>query len=122
MQGLQLYSYGEIIEKCDVNDKEIMKDILCKYELFKEEVEKQINNDSQKFIEINCNGHIYRNILLIYFWDKKIKLMKDKIKKIEYFKGYSSAVRIELDNEVYFINASIDDVKLANLMNDLFKI
>ncbi len=42
MQGLQLYSYGEIIEKCDVNDKEIIKDILCKYELFKEEVEKQI--------------------------------------------------------------------------------
>lgn len=120
MGDLKLNSYEDILEKCDEANIDIIRDIFKEYEIFKNEVENQINDETKEFIEIECNGHIYKHQLLIQFWDKKIKLMKKQIKKIEYFKNYTSAVRIELDNEVYFINASINDTKLAILMNEFF--
>ena len=65
------------------------------------------------FIKIKCNGIIYKTLVAFNFWNQEIKLMKKQIKKVEYFKGYTSAVRIELEHETYFINAVIDDRKLV---------
>lgn len=110
--GVELTSYEEIYDKCDIKDKETIKNIFNTYEIFRKEVEHQINDKNKDFIKITCNGIVYKKITSFNFWNREIKLMKNQIKKVEYFKGYTAAIRIELNNEVYFINAIVEDTKL----------
>lgn len=117
--NLHLNSNEEIIEKCDLKDREDIINILNEYESFKREVERQVNDASLDYIEITCKGHVNNKVTIMSFWNKDLKIAKNQIRKIEYFKGYCEAVRIELEFEVYFINDLVDDTKLIKYTHDV---
>ena len=82
--------------------------ILNEYEKFKNEIEEKIN-DSNDFIEIKCNASIYHGIINKQLRNQNIRIKKEDIKKVEYFKGYTSATRIETKEKIYFVNIVIND-------------
>jgi len=108
INDLKLDSNKEIIGKCDEKDKESLIQILNEYEKFKNEIEKKIN-DSNDFIEIKCNASIYNRIINEQLKNQNIRIKKEDIKKVEYFKGYTSATRIETEEKIYFVNIVIND-------------
>ena len=113
MSDLDLIANEKIIENAEDEDKEEIKRILTEYENFKKEVENQINDPKKNFLEIKCNWDVLKGSALISSkHQEEIKIPKGEIKKIEYFKGYTSAVRIELQHKVYFINAAVNDLAL----------
>lgn len=111
-----------IIDNCEIKDKSEIINILKNYEEFKEEVIQKIKDSTEK-IEIECNANFYTKHVNIQLRNKKIELMKNQIIKIEYFKGYATAIRIELVNGVYFINSVIENELLFkytyNILKDL---
>ena len=108
INGLKLDSNNEIIEKCDEKDKKSIILILNEYEKFKNEIEEKIN-DANDFIEIRCSANIYQGIINKQLRNQNIKIKKDDIIKVEYFKGYTSATRIETKEKIYFVNSVIND-------------
>lgn len=111
------------INNCEINDKTEIINILKDYKEFKEEVMQKIKDPFEK-IEIKCNANFYTPRINIQIRNQKIELMKNQIIKIEYFKGYDAAIRIEMDNGVYFINSIIDNELLSKYTYDIkrFKI
>ena len=108
INDLKLDSNNEIIGKCDEKDKESVIHILNEYEKFKNEIEEKIN-DSNDFIEIKCNPSIDHGIINKQLRNQNIRIKKEDIKKVEYFKGYTSATRIETKEKIYYVNIVIND-------------
>ena len=116
INDLILDSNKEIIEKCDEKDNESIIHILNEYEKFKNEIEEKIN-DSNDFIEIKCNANIYQGNINKQLRNKNIRIKKEDIKKVEYFKGYTSATRIDTEEKTYFVNIVINDDLLTKYIS-----
>lgn len=109
-----LITYDEKLKTFNEKNRDSVKNIFDEYESFKVGLEKQINN-SKEYIEVKSNAVEYKYICLVHYFNQNIKIMKNQIEKVEYFKGYAVAARIQLDEKhVFFMNPPIDNSILYN--------